>query len=240
MKADAAQPAPRPKTPAPGPIADAVEWRIDDLPVAYPDAVAFMEERVGRIGSGTAAEMVWLLEHPPLYTAGTSAGQGELLDPDRFPVFRTGRGGRYTYHGPGQRVAYVMLDLRKRGSDVRRFVGDLEEWTIRALAMFNVTVERRADRIGLWVRRGAPANPLSREDKIAAIGVRVRRWVTYHGVAINLEPDLSHFSGIVPCGIHGHGVTSLFDLGITATMPELDAALMATFEDVFGATVKRV
>jgi len=221
-----------------------VEWRISDAPVAYPAAVEFMERRVADIHRGRAAEMVWLLEHPPLYTAGTSAAADELLDPGRFPVFRSGRGGRYTYHGPGQRVAYVMLDLRKRDNDVRRFVGDLEQWVIRALARFNVRGEVRDDRVGIWVRRGAPHNPASREDKIAAIGVRVRRSVTYHGVAVNLEPDLEHFAGIVPCGIQGgiagHGVTSLWDLGITATMPELDSALMAAFEEVFGVVVRRV
>ncbi len=218
----------------------AVDWRISDRPVAYPDAVAFMERRVEEIFQGAEPEMVWLLEHPPLYTAGTSADDAELLDPGRFLVYRTGRGGRYTYHGPGQRVAYVMLDLRKRDNDVRRFVRDLEQWVIRALARFNVVAERRDDRVGIWVRRGAPDNPISRDDKIAAIGVRVRRWVTYHGVAINVEPDLAHFAGIVPCGIEGHGVTSLLDLGITATMPELDSALMATFAEVFGAPVRRV
>jgi lipoyl(octanoyl) transferase len=217
-----------------------VEWRISDAPVAYPDAVKFMESRVDAIHQGRAPEMVWLLEHPPLYTAGTSADESELLDPGRFPVHRTGRGGRYTYHGPGQRVAYVMLDLRKRDNDVRRFVHDLEDWVIRTLSRFNVIAETRDDRVGIWVRRGAPANPAARDDKIAAIGVRVRRWVTYHGVAVNLEPDLEHFAGIVPCGIAGHGVTSLWDLGITATMPELDSALMAAFADVFGLGVRRV
>jgi lipoyl(octanoyl) transferase len=224
---------------APGGSRDAVEWRISDRPVAYADAIAFMEGRVEEIFLGTAPETVWLLEHPPLYTAGTSAADAELLDPGKFPVYRTGRGGRYTYHGPGQRVAYVMLDLRKRDHDVRRFVCDLEDWVIRALMRFNVVGERRDDRVGIWVRRGAAHNPASREDKIAAIGVRVRRWVTYHGVAVNLEPDLSHFAGIVPCGIEGHGVTSLMDLGITATMPELDSALMATFGEVFGVSTTR-
>ena len=234
------RPAKPPESPADRPASVPVDWRISDRPVDYADAVAFMESRVAAIRAGTAPEMVWLLEHPPLYTAGTSAADAELLEPGRFPVHRTGRGGRYTYHGPGQRVAYVMLDLKKRRNDVRAFVRDLEEWTIGTLAQFNVIGERRADRVGIWVRRGAPHNPAAREDKIAAIGVRVRRWVTYHGIAINLEPDLAHFSGIVPCGIQGHGVTSLWDLGITATMPELDAALMATFADVFGARVRRV
>lgn len=217
-----------------------VEWRISDAPVAYPEAVAFMESRVDAIHQGTAPEMVWLLEHPPLYTAGTSADERELLDPDRFPVFRTGRGGRYTYHGPGQRVAYAMLDLRKRGNDVRRFVHDLENWVILALSRFNVRAETRDDRVGIWVRRGAPSNPAARDDKIAAIGVRVRRWVTYHGVAINVEPELAHFAGIVPCGIEGHGVTSLMDLGVTATMTDIDCALMAAFADVFGLGMQRV
>ena len=221
-------------------VRDAVEWRISDSPVAYPDALSFMEGRVEAIHKETASETVWLLEHPPLYTAGTSAEAAELLDPDRFPVYQTGRGGRYTYHGPGQRVAYVMVDLTKRGNDVRAFVGNLEQWVIRTLAYFNVTAERRDDRVGIWVRRGTPDNPASREDKIAAIGVRVRHWVTYHGVAVNLEPDLGHFSGIVPCGIEEHGVTSLWDLGITAAMPELDAALMAAFEEVFKTPIRRI
>ncbi len=221
-------------------VKDAVEWRISDSPVAYPDALSFMEERVEAIHKQAAPETVWLLEHPPLYTAGTSADEAELLDPDRFPVYRTGRGGRYTYHGPGQRVAYVMMDLTKRGNDIRAFVKNLELWVIRTLARFNVTAESRDDRVGIWVRRGASGNPLSREDKIAAIGVRVRHWVTYHGIAINLEPELEHFSGIVPCGIADHGVTSLWDLGVTPTMPELDAALMATFEEVFETPIHRI
>jgi lipoyl(octanoyl) transferase len=207
-----------------------VEWRAKDAPVAYEDAVAEMEARAGAIRSGGAAELVWLLEHPALYTAGTSARPEELLDP-RFPVHRTGRGGRYTYHGPGQRVAYVLLDLAARGRDVRCYVHDLEEWTIRALARFGVTAVRRPGRVGLWVPRAG------REDKIAAIGVRVRRWVTYHGLSINLDPDLAHFDGIVPCGIAGPdlGVTSLRALGAKADMATLDAALRETFEEVFGA-----
>ena len=221
-------------------VRDAVEWRISDSPVAYPDALSFMEERVEAIHKETASETVWLLEHPPLYTAGTSANEAELLDPDRFPVYQTGRGGRYTYHGPGQRIAYVMVDLTKRGNDVRAFVKNLEQWVIRTLARFNVTAESRDDRVGIWVRRGAPGNPVSREDKIAAIGVRVRHWVTYHGIAINLEPELEHFSGIVPCGIAEHGVTSLWDLGVTPTMSELDAALMGTFEGVFETPIRRI
>lgn len=221
-------------------VRDAVEWRISDSPVAYLDALSFMEERVEAIHKEAAPETVWLLEHPPLYTAGTSADEAELLDPDRFPVYQTGRGGRYTYHGPGQRIAYVMVDLTKRGNDVRAFVKNLEQWVIRTLARFNVTAESRDDRVGIWVRRGAPGNPVSREDKIAAIGVRVRHWVTYHGIAINLEPELEHFSGIVPCGIAEHGVTSLWDLGVTPTMSELDAALMATFEEVFETPIRRI
>ena len=221
-------------------VRDAVEWRISDSPVAYPDALSFMEERVEAIHKEAAPETVWLLEHPPLYTAGTSADEAELLDPDRFPVYQIGRGGRYTYHGPGQRIAYVMVDLTKRGNDVRAFVKNLEQWVIRTLARFNVTAESRDDRVGIWVRRGAPGNLVSREDKLAAIGVRVRHWVTYHGIAINLEPELEHFSGIVPCGIAEHGVTSLWDLGVTPTMVELDVALMAAFEEVFETPIRRI
>ena len=213
---------------------DAVEWRISDAPVAYPEAVAFMEERVAAIREGRAAELVWLLEHPPLYTAGTSARPEELLDAGRFPVYRTGRGGRHTYHGPGQRVAYVMLDLRQRGADVRNYVHALEDWVIAALARFNIRGERRAGRVGIWVDRGG-----GREEKIAAIGVRVRRWVSFHGIALNVDPDLGHFSGIVPCGIAEHGVTSLAALGIPASMPEVDMALKASFAETFGDTLVR-
>ena len=205
----------------------APEWLVRPGLLPYPEAVAFMEDRVAAIADGRAPELVWLVEHPPIYTAGTSAKDSDLLDA-RFPVFKTGRGGQFTYHGPGQRVGYVMLDLRPRGGDVRKFVHDLEEWLIRTLAHFNVKGERREGRVGIWVVRG------SREDKIAALGVRVRRWVTFHGVALNVEPDLSHFSGIVPCGISAHGVTSLADLGITATMADVDVALQASFEKVFG------
>jgi lipoyl(octanoyl) transferase len=197
-----------------------------------------METRVEAIRRGEAPEMVWLLEHPPLYTAGTSAEDSELLDNNRFPVYPTGRGGRYTYHGPGQRIAYVMLDLSKRGNDVRGFVHGLEDWVIRTLAHFNVIGEVRSDRVGIWVQRGASDNPAAREDKIAAIGVRVRHWVTFHGVAINLEPNLEHFSGIIPCGIEEHGVTSLWDLGLTPSIPDLDGALMTTFDDVFQTVGK--
>jgi len=205
------------------------EWIIADAPVAYPDAVAEMERRVAAIHAGAEAEAVWLLEHPPLYTAGTSARPGDLLAPERFPVYTTGRGGQYTYHGPGQRVAYVMLDLRRRGMDLRRYIRDLEAWVIATLASFNVRGERRNDRVGVWVARGG-----GREDKIAAIGVRVRRWVTYHGISINVEPELSHYAGIVPCGIAEHGVTSLADLGLTASMADVDLALRAAWDEVFG------
>jgi len=208
-----------------------VEWRVEAGLTAYPEAVAAMEARVAAIRAGSAPELVWLVEHPPLYTAGTSADPADLLQPDRFPVYTTGRGGEYTYHGPGQRVAYVMLDLKQRGPDVRRFVQDLEEWIIRALASFAVKGERRAGRVGIWVPRGG-----GREDKIAAIGVRVRRWVTYHGIAINVEPELDHFDGIVPCGISEHGVTSLVDLGLPVGLSDLDAALRAAFPGVFGPT----
>lgn len=211
-----------------------VEWRISDDLVPYEEAVALMEQRVADIRAGTASELVWLLEHPPLYTAGTSADPAELVAPDRFPVHKTGRGGRYTYHGPGQRVAYVMLDLKKRQPDVRQYVADLEEWVIHTLGQFGVIGERREGRVGIWVQRGAPSNPIAREDKIAAIGVRIRKWVTFHGISINVEPDLSHFEGIVPCGISEHGVTSLWDLGLTPTLPEVDSALQASFKEVFG------
>jgi lipoyl(octanoyl) transferase len=225
----------RPRLQAGGvPDPGTVEWRISAGPVAYLEALAAMEARVAAIRAGEAPELVWLLEHPPLYTAGTSARAQDLLAPQRFPVFDAGRGGQYTYHGPGQRVAYLMLDLQQRKPDLRRYIWQLEEWVIRALARFNVHGERRAGRIGIWV-----VKPGGHEAKIAAIGVRVRRWVTYHGVAINLEPDLEHFAGIVPCGISGFGVTSLADLGLTTTMPELDASLMATFDEVFGAPAHR-
>ena len=205
-----------------------VEWLIGDGPVDYGGAVAFMERRVGEIRAGLAPDVVWLLEHPPLYTAGTSAGDGELLDPGRFPVFRTGRGGRYTYHGPGQRVAYVMVNLSRRGNDLRAFVGDLEAWLIATLARFGIRGERRQGRVGIWVA-GAGS-----EKKIAAIGVRVRHWVTYHGVSLNVDPDLEHFSGIVPCGISGLGVTSLRDQGVGASMDDVDQALQETFGPILG------
>ncbi|CCG41859.1 lipoyl(octanoyl) transferase LipB [Magnetospirillum molischianum] len=208
---------------------DPVEWLISDRPVTYPDAIAAMEERVAAIRAGTAPELVWLLEHPPLYTAGTSANPADLLDPNRFPVFPSGRGGQFTYHGPGQRVAYVMLDLSRRGPDLRRFVANLEKWLILTLAHFAVKGEVRDSRVGVWVDRGR-----NREDKIAAIGVRVRHWVTFHGVALNVDPDLDHYRGIVPCGIAAHGVTSLWDLGLTPTMNEVDSALIDSFGEVFS------
>ncbi|MEX1152491.1 lipoyl(octanoyl) transferase LipB [Parvibaculum sp.] len=218
------------------PLADApaptLEWRLSDAPVPYETAVAEMEARAAAIAEGTAPELVWLLEHPALYTAGTSADDADLIDPKRFPVFQTGRGGQYTYHGPGQRVAYVMLDLKRRKPDVRAYVQDLEAWLIATLAQFNVTGETRADRVGVWVRR--PDRGLTAEDKIAAIGVRIRKWVTFHGVSLNVDPDLDHFSGIVPCGIAQHGVTSLADLGRAATMADVDSALRETFDEVFS------
>ena len=214
-----------------------VEWIISDGKIAYPDALEAMEARVERIARGEAGEAVWLLEHPPLYTAGTSARAEDLVAPGRFPVYEARRGGQYTYHGPGQRVAYVMLDLSARGRDVRRFVCALEDWVIATLAEFGVKGERRAGRVGVWVVRPDKApNPdgTAREDKIAAIGVRLRRWVSVHGISINLDPDLEHFSGIVPCGIREHGVTSLVDLGLPVGMADLDAALMATFPRFFA------
>lgn len=210
-----------------------VDWVISDAPVAYEAAVAAMERRVAAIIAGAAPELVWLLEHPPLYTAGTSARGEDLLAPGRFPVHRTGRGGQLTYHGPGQRVVYVMLDVRRRFGDVRSFVTALEEWTIACLAAFNVRGETRPDRVGVWVRR--PDKGEGVEDKIAAIGIRVRHWVSFHGLAINVEPDLEHFSGIVPCGIRGHGITSLTDLGLPVTIFDVDNALAAAFEPRFGA-----
>ena len=217
-----------------------VEWRVSDAAIPYPQALAEMETRAAALAAGEADELVWLLEHPALYTAGTSAQARDLLDA-RFPVFETGRGGQYTYHGPGQRVGYAMLDLDRRRRDVRAYVAALEEWIIRTLAHFNVRGERREDRVGVWVARpdkprgidGAPA-----EDKIAAIGVRVRRWATLHGIALNVEPDLSHYSGITPCGIAQahYGVTSLVDLGVPVTMADVDVAMRAAFEEVFGPT----
>jgi lipoyl(octanoyl) transferase len=216
-----------------------VRWRIADQPVPYEDAVATMEQEVAAIAEGRADELVWLVEHPPLYTAGTSAKAADLIAPDRFPVFATGRGGEYTYHGPGQRVAYVMLDLKRRRQDVRAFVAALEEVIIRTLDQMNVRGERREDRVGVWVRR--PEKPLlpdgaMAEDKIAALGIRLRKWVTFHGLSLNVDPDLTHFSGIVPCGIDTYGVTSLVDLGLLVMMPDVDVKLRQAFEMVFGDT----
>lgn len=212
-----------------------VEWRVSDAPVAYEDALSFMEERAAAIRSGTAPECVWLLEHPSLFTAGTSADPAELMNPLGFPVYDAGRGGRYTYHGPGQRVAYVMLDLNRRKPDVRLFVSMLEDWIIDTLATFGVRAGRRQNCVGIWVAR--PDKGEGRQDKIAAIGVRIRRWVTFHGIALNVDPVLEHFSGIVPCGISTQGVTSLADLGVHATMAEVDAALRRAFEAHFGETL---
>ena len=208
-------------------------WAVSPEPVGYEAAVAAMEARAAAIAEGRAGELVWLLEHPPLYTAGVSARPGDLLDAGRFPVFQSGRGGQFTYHGPGQRVVYVMLDLSARQRDVRAFVAALEAWLIGALGRFNVRGEVRPGRVGVWVERRQPGLP-TREEKIAAIGVKLRRWVSFHGVSLNVEPDLGHFTGIVPCGQAEHGVTSLVDLGLPVTMDEADAALMASFAEVFG------
>jgi lipoyl(octanoyl) transferase len=217
----------------------AVEWRISEEPIAYPDAVKAMEARAAAIAAHEAPELVWLLEHPPLYTSGTSGKEKDLLEA-RFPVFQSGRGGQVTYHGPGQRVAYVMLDLKRRQPDVRAYVASLEWWIIRTLDAFNVKGERREDRVGVWVKR--PDKGLSFEDKIAAIGVRLRRWVSFHGISINVEPDLTHFSAIVPCGVVDprYGVTSLVDLGLPVTMADVDVALRQAFTEVFGATSMRL
>ncbi len=219
-----------------------VELRVSAGLTPYPEALAFMEARAAAIRDGGAPECVWLVEHPPLYTAGTSAQAADLLEPDRFPVYEAGRGGEFTYHGPGQRVAYVMLDLKRRREDVRAFVAALEQWIIAALARFNVRGERREDRVGVWVAR-PDRPPLAdgrmAEDKIAAIGIRLRRWVSFHGIAINVEPDLTHFAGIVPCGITGYGVTSLVDLGLPVTMDDLDAALESSFVEIFGPLSRR-
>ena len=212
-----------------------VGWAVSPAAVDYPAAVQAMEARAAAIAAGDAPELIWLLEHPPLYTAGVSSRDADLLDAGRFPVHRTGRGGQFTYHGPGQRVAYVMLDLNQRGRDVRAFVRGLEQWLVGSLAAFGVEAGVRDGRVGVWVeRRGAG---WSREDKIAAIGVKVRKWVSFHGISLNVEPDLGHFSGIVPCGIAEHGVTSLVDLGVPATMDEADAALKASAGRIFGPLV---
>ncbi|WP_169546143.1 lipoyl(octanoyl) transferase LipB [Sneathiella aquimaris] len=204
-----------------------IEWKISDGLVSYETALQEMETRVAAIRAGTAPELIWLLEHPPLYTAGTSADEEDLVAPDKFPVYDAGRGGQYTYHGPGQRVAYVMLDLKKRESDIRKFVEDMENWVIDVLAQYQIKGEKRNGRVGVWVARG------TKEDKIAAIGVRVRKWVSFHGISINVEPDLTHYDGIVPCGISEHGVTSLVDQGIPVTMDEFDQELRASFEKIF-------
>lgn len=216
---------------APGPI----EWAISDGLVPYAAALDAMNARATAVRERTALPLVWLLEHPPLYTAGTSARREDLLAPDRFPVFETGRGGQFTYHGPGQRIAYLMLDMKPRGGDVRGLVADIERWVIDTLDAFNVRGERREGRVGIWVRR--PEKGEGREDKIAAIGLRVSRWVTTHGLSFNVEPDLAHYSGIVPCGISEHGVTSLADLGLPVTMTDADVALRRAFERIFGTTV---
>ncbi|ANV22912.1 MULTISPECIES: lipoyl(octanoyl) transferase LipB [Agrobacterium] len=218
----------------------AVRWRISDGLVPYEQAVEEMEREVSAIAAGEADELVWLLEHPPLYTAGTSADVADLIEPDRFPVFATGRGGEYTYHGPGQRVAYVMLDLKRRRQDVRAYVAALEDVIIRTLDKMNVRGERREDRVGVWVRR--PEKPLlpdggMAEDKIAALGIRLRKWVSFHGLAINVDPDLSHFTGIVPCGISAYGVTSLVDLGLPVMIGDVDVLLREAFQEVFGPAV---
>ena len=220
-------------TRAPAAAGAPVAWRVETASVAYEQALAVMEVRAAAIAAGEAAELVWLVEHPPLYTAGTSARPEHLVEP-RFPVFSAGRGGQFTYHGPGQQVAYAMLDLKRRGSDVRRFVANLEEWLIRTLAAFNIRGERREDRVGVWVRR--PDKGEGCEDKIAAIGIRVKRWVSLHGISLNVDPDLRHFDGIVPCGVSEprFGVTSFLDLGHVVSLPEVDMALRRAFEEVFG------
>lgn len=215
----------------------AVEWRVATDLTDYDSALQAMEERVADIRAGTANELIWLVEHPPLYTAGTSANATDLVVPDRFPVHQTGRGGQYTYHGPGQRVVYVMLDLNKRGKDVRAFVAGLERWIIDSLSHFNVRGETREDRVGVWVQRPEKASGIPgevAEDKVAAIGIRLRQWVSFHGISVNVEPDLEHFSGIVPCGVTQHGVTSLVDLGLPVTMDDLDISLKVEAEKLFG------
>jgi lipoyl(octanoyl) transferase len=212
---------------------DEIEWQVSGAPVAYEPAVAAMEARVAAIRAGAAPELVWLLEHPPLYTAGTSARASDLVEPGLFPVHRTGRGGQYTYHGPGQRVGYVMLNLRRRGADLRAYVHALEEWLILTLGRFGIAGERREGRVGIWIDEGG-----GRESKIAAIGVRVRHWVSFHGVALNVDPDLGHYRGIVPCGVSEHGVTSLARLGVKAEMPAVDAALRDTFAEVFDRKLR--
>ena len=217
-----------------------VKWQIFDRLVPYEATVRAMEEQANAIANGEAQECVWLLEHPPLYTAGTSANQTDLVDHDRFPVFKTGRGGQYTYHGPGQRVAYVMLNLQKRQPDVRLYVSALEQWLINTLERFNIMGERREDRVGVWVERPEKpraANGAIAEDKIAALGIRLRKWVSFHGISLNVAPDLSHFDGIIACGVEDHGITSFEDLGLLVSQPEVDMALRASFEEIFGETI---
>jgi lipoyl(octanoyl) transferase len=216
------------------PDGSVTDWQISDALVSYPIAMEAMEARVGQIAAGEKPECVWLLEHPPLYTAGTSAAPSDLKDPDRFDVYEAGRGGQYTYHGPGQRIAYVMLDLKRRSPDVRQFVAAVEQWTIGTLKRFNIEGERRDDRVGVWVAR--PGTAHATEDKIAAIGIRIRKWVTFHGMAINVEPDLEHYQGIVPCGVSEHGITSFHQLGHLASMAEVDQVLREEFETIFGPT----
>ncbi|EJF81747.1 Octanoyltransferase [Candidatus Bartonella washoeensis] len=217
-----------------------VEWKISDNLVEYPEALRYMQERVEKILAKTAHEQVWLLEHPSLYTAGTSAKKQDLLAPHLLPVYEAGRGGEFTYHGPGQRIAYIMLDLKRRKQDIRAFISALEEWIIQMLAKFNIRGERREDRVGVWVKRShcpSTQNDYSCEDKIAAIGIRVRKWVSFHGVSINVDPNLAHYSGIVPCGITNYGVTSFLDLGFPVTMYDIDIALKQAFEEIFGPTI---
>lgn len=217
-----------------------VRWRVEEGLTPYKDALSFMESQATKISNGESDELIWLVEHPPLYTAGTSANAGDLVSPDRFDVYQTGRGGEYTYHGPGQRVAYVMLDLKRRKQDVRAFISALEAWIIGTLAEMNVRGERREDRVGVWVQRPEkirlPDGSMN-EEKIAAIGIRLRKWVSFHGIAINVEPDLEHFSGIVPCGVEKYGVTSLVDLGLPVTMADLDIHLKVAFEEIFGPVI---
>ncbi|WP_455481247.1 lipoyl(octanoyl) transferase LipB [Bartonella sp. B12(2025)] len=222
------------------PCSPPVEWKISNNLVEYPEALRYMKERVESILAKNAHEQVWLLEHPSLYTAGTSANEKDLLEPNLFPVYEAGRGGELTYHGPGQRIAYIMLDLKRRKRDIRAFISALEEWIIRVLAKFNIKGERREDRVGVWVKRSnglSTQDENSSEDKIAAIGIRVRKWVSFHGVSINVNPNLAHYSGIVPCGITDHGVTSFLDLGFPVRMHDIDIALKQAFEQIFGPTI---
>ncbi|WP_455478338.1 lipoyl(octanoyl) transferase LipB [Bartonella sp. B10] len=217
-----------------------VEWKVSNNLVEYPYALHYMQERVENISAKIAHEQVWLLEHPSLYTAGTSANKEDLLVPNLFPVYEAGRGGEFTYHGPGQRVAYVMLDLKRRKQDIRAFISALEEWIIQMLMKFNIKGERREDRVGVWVKQhdySSKRNGVFSENKIAAIGIRVRKWISFHGISININPNLAHYSGIIPCGITKHGVTSLFDLGLSITMHDIDTALRQTFEQIFGPTI---